>query len=153
MHRQVTGQPRWGINNRLQSLKQGVASALTLLFFLFFLLFLLLRLPLCFFLLSLLLRDRPWRTGWTKHEEKVLACLRKPVGRIYREKRIINGERVHTRSVVVLSSWRFRWQRKGQNLFVDHWKSFAWLLNYKSIPATFSIATLSFFNVEYVKNT
>lgn len=38
-HRRVTGQPQWSINNRLQSLRQGVASAFTLVFLFFLLLF------------------------------------------------------------------------------------------------------------------
>lgn len=94
IHRRVTGQPRWSINNRLQSLKQGVASALTLLFFLFFILFLLLSAsPLLF--LALLAYSRSsmvYRTGKTRGKSPT--CLRKPVERICREKRIINGERM-----------------------------------------------------------
>lgn len=98
-HRRVTGQPRWSINNRLQSLKQGVASALTLLFFLLFLLFLLLSAasPPTFSYsprFFAIVRGAPG--GQNTMKKSAASCLRKPVGRIYRGKRIINGERVRT---------------------------------------------------------
>ena len=61
--------------------------------------------------------------GRTKQEEKVLARLRKPVGRIYREKKDNQWRKgTRARSVVVLSSLDDSTIGEGgsKDLFLDH---------------------------------